>query len=92
MKNIFSTRCSILCSKGRKGMANSKQEKSNKKELLRAKKKKKKATYGTFCHKGGVICIHEVIDISPRNLDSSLCFIQPGILNDLLCIEVKKAG
>ena len=42
MKNIFSTRCSILCSKGRKGMANSKQEKSNKKEILRAKKNKKK--------------------------------------------------
>ena len=28
----------------------------------------------TFCHKGGVICISEVIDISPGNLDSSLCF------------------
>ena len=26
----------------------------------------------TFCHKGGVICISEVIDISPGNLDSSL--------------------
>ena len=26
----------------------------------------------TFCHKGGVICISEVIDISPNNLDSSL--------------------
>ena len=25
----------------------------------------------TFCHKGGVICISEVIDISPSNLDSS---------------------
>ena len=24
----------------------------------------------TFCHKGGVICIFEVIDISPSNLDS----------------------
>ena len=31
----------------------------------------------TFCHKGGVICIFEVIDISLGNLDSSLCFIQP---------------
>ena len=28
-----------------------------------------------FCHKGGVICISEVVDISPGNLDSSLCFI-----------------
>ena len=33
----------------------------------------------TFCHKGGVICISEVIDISPSNLDSSLRFIQPSI-------------
>ena len=30
------------------------------------------------CHKGGVICISEVIDTSPSNLDSSLCFIQPS--------------
>ena len=29
--------------------------------------------------RGGVICISEVIDISPSNLDSSLCFIQSGI-------------
>ena len=40
----------------------------------------------TFCHKGGVICISEVIDISPSNLDSSLCFIQPIISHDVLCI------
>ena len=39
-----------------------------------------------FCHKGGVICISQVIDISPGNLDSSLCFIQAGILHDVLCI------
>ena len=43
----------------------------------------------TFCHKGGIICISEVIDISPCNLDSSLCFIQPSISHDVLCIEVK---
>ena len=44
----------------------------------------------TFCHnKGGVICISEVIDISLSNLDSSLCFIQPGVSHDVLCIEVK---
>ena len=36
--------------------------------------------------KGGVICISEVIDISPGNLDSSLCFIQPSISHDVLCI------
>ena len=29
--------------------------------------------------KGGVICISEVIDISPGNPDSSLCFLQPSI-------------
>ena len=40
----------------------------------------------TFCHKGGVICISEVIDISPGNLDSILCFIQPSISHDVLCI------
>ena len=34
----------------------------------------------TFYHKGDIICISEVIDISPSNLDSGLCFIQPGIL------------
>ena len=39
-----------------------------------------------FCHKGGVICISEVIDTSPGNLDSSLCFIQPSILHDVLCM------
>ena len=43
----------------------------------------------TFCHKGGVICISEVIDISPENLDSSLCFIQPSISHHVLCMKVK---
>ena len=28
----------------------------------------------------------EVIDISPSNLDSSLCFFQPSISHDVLCI------
>ena len=41
------------------------------------------------CHKGGVICISEIIDISPSNLDSGLCFIQSSISHDVLCIEVK---
>ena len=40
----------------------------------------------TFCHKGGIICISEVIDISPGNLDYSLCLIQPSISHDVLCI------
>ena len=38
----------------------------------------------TFHRKGGVICISEVIDIFPSNLDSSLCFIQPDISHDVL--------
>ena len=40
----------------------------------------------TFCHKGCVICIAEVIDISPGNLDSSLCFFQSSISHDWFCI------
>ena len=39
-----------------------------------------------FLHKGDVICIFEVIDISPVNLDSSLWFIQSSISHDALCI------
>ena len=42
-----------------------------------------------FCHKGGVIYISEVIDISPGNLDSSLCIIQPSISHDVLCTKIK---
>ena len=41
----------------------------------------------TLCHKGGVICISEVIDISPGNLDTRLCFIQPRISHDVLWIS-----
>ena len=37
----------------------------------------------SFYHKDGVICISEVIDISPGNLDSILCFIQPWISHEL---------
>ena len=39
-----------------------------------------------FCRKGGVIWISEVIDIYPGYLDFSLCFIQPSISHDILCI------
>ena len=39
-----------------------------------------------FCHNGDVICESEAIDISPGNLDSNLCFIQPGILHDVFCV------
>ena len=43
-----------------------------------------------FCHWGGrnLICISEVIEISPGNLDSSLCFIQPSISYDVFCTVV----
>ena len=43
----------------------------------------------TFCHKGDVICIYEIIGISPGNLDSSLCFFQPRVSHEVVCIEVK---
>ena len=33
-----------------------------------------------------VVCISEVIEISPGNLDSSLCFFQPSVSHDILCI------
>ena len=39
-----------------------------------------------ICCLGGVICISEVIDISPGNLDFSLCFFQPSASHDVLCI------
>ena len=45
-----------------------------------------------FWHKGGVICISEVIDISPCNLDSNLCFIQPGILHVYSAYKLNKQG
>ena len=47
------------------------------------------SSFTSLCHKGGVICLSEVIDIFPSNLDSSLCFIQPSNSHDVLCIEVK---
>ena len=47
-------------------------------------------TLFAFCHKGGVICISKVTDISPCNLDSSLCFIQPSISHNVLYIKEKE--
>ena len=41
-----------------------------------------------LCHNGGIICISEFIDISPGNLNSSLCFIQASSSHDVLCIQV----
>ena len=43
-----------------------------------------------FYHKGSIICISGVIDISPGNLDSSLGFIQPGILHDFNAYKLNK--
>ena len=42
--------------------------------------------YWSFCHKGGINFISEFIDTSSGNLNSSLCFIQPGISHGVLCI------
>ena len=33
-----------------------------------------------------VLCVSEVVGISPGNLDSSLCFFQPSVSHDVLCI------
>ena len=40
-----------------------------------------------FCHISGIICISEAVNISPGNLDPSLCFIQPGISHDVLSVQ-----
>ena len=39
---------------------------------------------------GDIICTSEVIDISPSNRDSSLCFLQPSVSHDILCIKLNK--
>ena len=44
-----------------------------------------------FLPLGAIICISEVVDISPGNLDASLWFIQSSNSHDVLCIEVKLA-
>ena len=41
---------------------------------------------------GGEICISEVIDISPGNLDSSLNFTQPGISPGYSAYNLNKQG
>ena len=43
---------------------------------------KRRFSSSLLCYKTGVICVSEVIDISPGNLDSSLCFIQPSISHE----------
>ena len=44
------------------------------------------------CHKSGVICISEVIDLSPGNLDSTLYFIQPSVSHDVSEYKLNKQG
>ena len=43
----------------------------------------------TLCRYSGIICISEVVDIHPRKLDSSWCFIQPDILCDVDCKKIQ---
>ena len=42
--------------------------------------------------KGGVICISEVLDISPGNLDSSFCFFYSSISHDVSAYTLNKQG
>ena len=46
----------------------------------------------TLCHKGGVICISEVIDISPGNLDSSCASSSPAFLMMYPAYKLNKQG
>ena len=46
----------------------------------------------TFCHKGSVICVTEVIDISPSNLDSSLCLATLSLLMMYSAYKLHKQG
>ena len=39
-----------------------------------------------------MICISEVVDVSPAYLDSSLQLIQPGVSDDVLSIQIKQTG
>ena len=49
-------------------------------------------SFFTFCHNGGVICLSEVIDISPHNLDSSCCFLQPAFVMMYSAYKLNKQG
>ena len=46
----------------------------------------------SFCHKDDVLCISKVIAISPGNLDSSLCFIQPAFRMMYATYKLNKQG
>ena len=43
-------------------------------------------------HKGGVICISEVTDISPSSLDSILCFTSPAFRMMYSAYKLNKQG
>ena len=46
----------------------------------------------TFCHKGGVICISEVIDISPGNPDPASASSSPAFLMMYFACKLNKQG
>ena len=45
-----------------------------------------------FCHRGAVICISEVIDISPSKLDSSCASSSPAFLMMYSAYKLNKQG
>ena len=46
----------------------------------------------TFCHKGGVICISQVIDISPSNLIPACVSSSPAFLMMYSAYKLNKQG
>ena len=54
------------------------------KSLLMKVKSKSKVAQSCPTPSDSMDCISEVIDISPSNLDSSLCFLQPSDSHDIL--------
>ena len=52
----------------------------------------KRLLFFAFFHKGGVICVSEVIDISPSNLDSSLCSSSPAFHMMYSAYKLNKQG
>ena len=46
----------------------------------------------TFCHKGGIIYIYEVIDISPGNLDSNCASSSPAFRMMYSAYKLNKQG
>ena len=58
-------------------------KKGSKKAVTKAQKKdgkKRKRSHKESCS------VYEIIDISPGNVDSSLCFFQLSVSHDVLCI------